>query len=155
MITVVKEIMTKRLIYINKGASLKEAYSLMTKNKIRHLPVKDENNKIAGVITRRELLSSPHVDDIPVEFIMNSSVDYIDQDITLSTAIQRMLELKVTSLLITDPSKNPIGIITTDDLLAYMAHILSESKDQDHPIFSLMNLQTIGKVAESLSTIGI
>lgn len=153
--TPVKNIMTTGLINIFKGTSLHQAYRLMQKNKIRHLPVEDESGKIVGVISQRELSDLPGVDDIPVESVMNSSVEFVDQNDSLKTTIHKMLQQKISCVLITNESAQPIGIVTTDDLLAYLAHLLTDEKDQSHAVFNAMNLQTIGKVADSLSTIGI
>lgn len=155
MLTPIKNIMTTGLINIFKGTSLHQAYRLMQKNRIRHLPVEDESGKIVGVISQRELNTHSTVDDIPVEFVMNSSVEYIDQNVSLKVAIHKMLQQKISCVLITNEDANPIGIVTTDDLLAYLAHLLDDEKDQSHEVFNVMNLQTIGKVADSLSTIGI
>lgn len=155
MLTPVKNIMTTGLINIFKGTSLHHAYRLMQKNKIRHLPVEDDNGNIVGVVSQRELTTHSTVDDIPVEFVMNSSVEYIDQNVSLKVAIQKMLQQKISCVLITNEDAKPIGIVTTDDLLAYLAHLLDDENDQNHKVLNVLNLQTIGKVADSLSTIGI
>lgn len=156
MTTPIKNIMSTGLIHVAKGSSSHEAFRLMKKNNIRHLPVQDENGHVTGVISQRDLNSLPAADDPPVEFIMNCSVEYADQNLSLKEAIHTMLKHKASCLLITNENKHPVGIVTTDDLLAYLAHLLTaDEKEQNHPVFSAMDLQTIGKVADSLSIIGI
>ena len=155
MLTPVKNIMTAGLINVFKGSSLHQAYRLMQKNNIRHLPVEDETGKIVGVISQRELINHSTVDDIPVEFVMNSSVEFFDQNVPLKIAISKMLKQKISCVLITDDEVKPIGIITTDDLLAYLAHLLTAEKEETHEVFNVINLQTIGRVADSMATIGI
>ena len=46
----VKDIMTKELITISPVTNIMDCLALMTRNKIRHLPVL-ENNKLAGMIS--------------------------------------------------------------------------------------------------------
>ena len=155
MLTPVKNIMSTGLIRVFKGTSLTEAHRLMEKNNIRHLPVQDESEKIVGVISQRELINHSTVDDIPVEFVMNSSVEFLDENVSLKQAISKMLGQKISCVLITNKETKPIGILTTDDLLAYLAYLLTGEKEETHEIFNVLNFQTIGRVADSLATIGI
>ena len=155
MITPVKKIMTQELIRIRKGSSLQDAYDLMQKNNIRHLPVDDEFGQICGVISLKDLSDLPRVDDIPVEFIMTSAIEFSSQDLPLKEAIHKMLRLKVSCLLLINDRHEATGIITTDDLLAYLAALLLNEEEPTHPVISALSLQTIGKVADSLATIGI
>lgn len=147
--------MTQELIRIRKGASLQEAYDLMKKNKIRHLPVDDEFGQICGVISLKDLSDLPRADDIPVEFIMTTAIEFSSEDLSLKEAIHKMLRLKISCLLLTNEVHEASGIITTDDLLAYLATLLLDEKEPAHPVLSAISLQTIGKVADSLATNGI
>lgn len=53
--TQVSEIMTKTVITIESENNLEQCMELMTKNKIRHLPVVD-NDKVAGIISIGDLV---------------------------------------------------------------------------------------------------
>ena len=55
--TSVKEIMTKSVITVASDDSLEECMSLMSKNKIRHLPVVNDN-KVAGIISIGDVVMS-------------------------------------------------------------------------------------------------
>ncbi len=53
----VREVMTsENLITVPKGTSLKEAESILQKHKIEKLPVIDSNDKLAGLITFRDII---------------------------------------------------------------------------------------------------
>ena len=54
--TSVKEIMSTRIISIHAGQTTEEAMDLMNSNRIRHLPVMDEDNKLIGVISISDVL---------------------------------------------------------------------------------------------------
>ena len=46
----VREVMTKKIISCNKNASSKELMELMSKNKIRHIPI-IEDSKLLGIVS--------------------------------------------------------------------------------------------------------
>ena len=54
-----RDLMTerKKLIVANPGISLEEAKEILHKNRIKKLPIVDENNKLIGLITIKDVLS--------------------------------------------------------------------------------------------------
>ncbi|MGZ3796808.1 MAG: CBS domain-containing protein [Pseudobdellovibrionaceae bacterium] len=154
MITPVKHIMTKKLITVSMGSSLFEAYALMNANRIRHLPVVDSMEDIVGILSHRDLNVIPDFKNIPVEWMMSSPVEYVDQNTSLRKTIFLMLQKKISCLLIADEEENAIGIVTTDDLLWHLAHLL-EDETEEKPLLSIAEKQTIGEVVNELSLIGI
>lgn len=48
---------TEKLIVANPGISLEEAKEILHKNRIEKLPIVDENNKLIGLITIKDVLS--------------------------------------------------------------------------------------------------
>ena len=53
--TLVREIMTPKVLYVEPGQSLEECMALMTEKRIRHLPVL-ENGVLLGVISSGDVL---------------------------------------------------------------------------------------------------
>ena len=53
--TPVSELMTKKVLYIDPGTSVKDCMVLMTEKNIRHLPV-IENNQLVGIVTVGDVL---------------------------------------------------------------------------------------------------
>jgi len=53
--TMVRDIMTERVIYVNPDTKIEECMQLMSNKNIRHLPVV-ENDKLAGVISIGDLV---------------------------------------------------------------------------------------------------
>lgn len=156
MTTPIKSIMTKKLKTVPMGTSVMAAQKQMEELRIRHLPVVDEMDEIVGVLSQRDMgmLLSADAQAMPIEFLMSAPVRYMNQDTSLRSAVLKMLELKISSLLVSDENDNAIGIVTTDDMLWFLAHKLSE-EPADKPLVSAMNLQTIGQVADELSLMGI
>ena len=53
--TLVKEIMTSPVIFVTSGQAVNECMDIMTRNRIRHLPIV-ENEKVLGVISIGDLV---------------------------------------------------------------------------------------------------
>jgi len=146
-----KNIMTKDLVTIPSGSPLIDALSLMEKKKFRHLPVVKDTGEIIGILSNRDINYLKNIESIPVEYAMSCPVRYVDQNAPLRTAIFKFLEHKISSLLIADQNENAVGIITTDDLLWYLAYLLEDVKEQRFSISSLFDLQTVGEAARRIS----
>ena len=54
--TLVREIMSDRVAYVTPSATLDECMALMTEKRFRHLPVLNEDNSIAGLISIGDLV---------------------------------------------------------------------------------------------------
>ncbi len=154
MLTRVNKVMTKKLLTVQMGTSLFEAYQLMKEKRIRHLPVVDEMDDVVGVLSHRDLAAVPNSKNIPVELMMSTPVEFVGQSLSLRKAVLMMLQKKISCLLIADEDDNAVGIITTDDLLWHLAHLLAE-ETEDKPLLSAVDRQTIGEVANELSNMGI
>jgi acetoin utilization protein AcuB len=154
MITAVKKIMTENLLTIPMGTTLFEANELMKEKRIRHLPIVDSKEEIVGIISQRDLHYVPDSKTIPVELMMSAPVHFISENAPLRQAIFMMLQKKISCLLIADEKDNAVGIITTDDLLWHLSHLLADEQE-DKPLLSYKARQTIGEVAKELSDMGI
>ena len=66
----VSSVMSKKVITISANSELDEAARLMSKNKIRRLPVIDPaSGKLSGIITSTDLIA--HSEDIEDEFLFD------------------------------------------------------------------------------------
>ena len=52
----VEDVMTKKLVTVSPESSLEDAADLMTKHKIKKLPVVDQNGSLIGIITATDLI---------------------------------------------------------------------------------------------------
>lgn len=155
MITPVENIMAQHLITVRTGTTASEAQKIMKEKRIRHLPVLDPKNQIVGVLSAHDLLGVPHQEQLTVDLIMSTPAQTIHHSTPLRQAVLRMLELKISSLLVSDDSEKTIGIVTTDDLLWHLAQYLGEEKEDQGPYLSAADRQTIGELANKLSFMGI
>jgi CBS domain-containing protein len=151
----VKAIMTKDLLTIPAGSPVSKAWEIMEERKFRHLPVVNTEEQIIGILSQRDTNFIKNPEMIPIEYVMSAPVMFVDQNTPLRSAIFRMLENKISSLLIADEDEHAVGIVTTDDLLFYLANLLNEKKESRFSVSSLLDLQTVGEAARQISNAGI
>lgn len=126
----VAEIMTPYLITVDQYENLAKAYEIMVKNKIRRIPVTD-NNKLVGIITMSDVLEAKPSDirhslnseelnellsTIVVEQIMKRNPIKVYQNDTLGHAAELMLDEKIGGLPVIDANKKLVGLITESDI---------------------------------------
>ena len=119
---IVKEIMKTDLTSIAPETKLSEAYSLMLKKNIRHLPV-IENGKLTGIVTDRDLRLStsklaerPFDPETAVKNIMSHPVKTTHPSDPIEAAAELMRELKIGCLPVVE-NMQLIGIVTITDML--------------------------------------
>lgn len=155
MDTTLKKVMTDKLFVIAKEMSIYEAHLLMNEKRVRHLPVVNEKNDIVGIVSQIDLNADGDSRTTSVASVMNTSVQYVDKNMNLKSAIFKMLELKISCLLVADESNNAVGIVTTDDLLWCLARFLPDEQPiSGYEVFKSKALQTIGEIANELSLMG-
>lgn len=154
----IKQTMTKKLVTIPWGSTLAEADELMGEKRIRHLPVIDEDGDVLGILAKKDVSTLISSKSLTVEKVMMAPVEYVDEEVSLRSAILKMLEKKISCLLISNSEGQAVGILTTDDLLWYLAHMLSEDANKENSALNVWKdkaMQTVGQLADKLATMGI
>ena len=125
----ISQVMTKNPIYIDPDSSLIEAQSLLEKEKIKYLPVLDNNNTLVGIITRDDLVKagastattmdiyeiSYPLSKLKVSEVMIKKVITVDENETVEDAARIMAEKAIDSLPVMKGALL-VGIITDIDL---------------------------------------
>lgn len=144
-----KEIMNKEVITIKKNASIKELSELLVENKISGVPVLDENDNLAGIVSEGDIIiqnSDLHfpryfklLDAIiyleslnkfkrslekhlatKVEDIMTVKVKTVDEETPVNEIADIMLDNRVNRLPVMDKNNKLVGIITRSDIVKSM-----------------------------------
>lgn len=131
----VSGIMTKGLITISMDATLLEAKEIMENENIRHLPVVDDDNKLAGFITERDILMniSPRLGTISekkedretlgkkVHRVMTRNPITVTLDSDVADAAKILASKKISGIPVVDDKGVLMGIVTVIDILKYVA----------------------------------
>ncbi len=73
---IVKQIMNQNVISLHPNDTIRQALETMSKNKIRHIPIVEDGDKLAGVITERDVK-----DASPSIFQLNLKEDFLNKEI--------------------------------------------------------------------------
>lgn len=111
----VKEIMNK-VIVVEHDISVKEVAKIMSNRNIGSLVVL-KNNKIAGIITEKDILKNISSLEKKISSVMNKNVITIDLNESIDDAALIMSENKIKRLPVIDNNKL-VGILTATDIIA-------------------------------------
>ena len=119
----IEEIMIKGdgIPSVKEGANLKDIIFEMTSKRLGTTCVVNSEGKLTGIITdgdlRRLLEKTMDVKDLRAVDIMSKNPKTTKKDYLASFALQHMENHKITSLIIVDDDKTPVGILHLHDLL--------------------------------------
>lgn len=151
--TQTKDVMTKKVVSIPVGRSLADAVEVMQDLRVRHLPVVNNVGKIVGVLTGKDYSHLKDLKKYKVETFMSVPVEWVSQDMPLREAIRRMIEKKITCVLIGDEKPEVVGIITAEDLMWFLAKRL-ELEEKKHSALTLFDVQSLDEIANQISMAG-
>ena len=131
-VPLVKDLMSRDLFTLSMDDNLKTLEDMMKWRAIRHIPVVDDEKRVVGLVTHRDLLkysisgfANVAEDEkdalnrsIPVSSIMKTNVQTIPPELTLQDAAKLMLKYKFGCLPIVENEKL-VGIITEADFLKF------------------------------------
>ena len=145
----VKDIMVKEVITIQKDASVEELSELLIKNKISGVPVTDSDGKLVGIATEGDLiikdsdLHFPHyfklLDSIiyleslnkfkknlkkflgtKVEDVMTAEIKTVKEETPVSEAANIMIKYNINRVPVLDSKDKLVGIVTRADIVGSM-----------------------------------
>ena len=112
----VKDYMTRQVITVSTESSIAEAVGLLRKHKVKGIPVLNDDNKVCGMFTLKNLLYIIEDEvplDLPVKAIMHPNVTVIDEE----TLIDETCLYPQKRLPVVDKSGKMVGILTKSDII--------------------------------------
>jgi acetoin utilization protein AcuB len=124
--------MTTKVVTIDANADISEAQEKMRQYRIRHLPVIDEQDRLIGIVTDRDIRSAlPRGTSRPqeegglhVKDIMTPEPRTIGPESTIQDALLLIEELRVGALPVVNEDGKLAGIISVRDLLRAFKNVL-------------------------------
>lgn len=115
--------MTREVIAVPPSLSVANAWKLMARKKIRHLPVISER-KLVGIVSDRDLLRVGHIDPTgELAFVERSLADIMTLEVvvcepsdSVAAVSQTMITRKIDALPVVS-SGELVGLVTSTDLL--------------------------------------
>ncbi len=136
----IKNFMFSDVVSLNVDEHFSAVYNKMNLHRIRHLPVLDNQKRVIGIITERDLfrIHSPRkiedewvydqaeLDRLVLKFCMTKDPLTLTPDDTLFDAITFFTREKFGCIPIVDKDKKLEGIITPFDVLKYFLSLMSQ-----------------------------
>ncbi len=115
----IKDVMTKKVLTVEREMDIYEAYNLLTSNNIRHLVVTDYGGDVFGVVTQRDILNNLtmgfFIEAKRVAQVMTRNVVKCKRDELLPEALSKMDKYGI-SCIIVEEDNRPVGILSGRDL---------------------------------------
>lgn len=121
----VKDIMTKSVFTLEAKASMVEAAWALTRRKINGAPVRDEEGRLVGMLSKSDLVNPEPQDWIKgealVEDLMTPQVLGLYEDDAAVAAAHGMTEANVHQALVYGPNGELAGIVAAMDIVRAVA----------------------------------
>jgi acetoin utilization protein AcuB len=131
--------MTRKVVSAPPETGVREAFFEMKKHNIRHLPVVDEENRLIGIVSDRELRRPDWVDEshdiahvyrlddeITVGDLMIRNVHVIHTYDSLRKALKLLLQNHIGAAPVLDKTEALVGMLSAVDLLRALDQVLEE-----------------------------
>ena len=103
-------------VVIKRGSSVHDALDLMAEYKIGGIPVVDDDRKLVGIVTNRDLRFERDVNKRIDEVMTSEHIVTTHQGTTLEDAAQILQEHKIEKLPVVDAQGKLVGLITYKDI---------------------------------------
>lgn len=127
----VDRVMSKPPITVHKSASVQEAARLMFNHRIGSVLVVDDEGKLVGIVTERDLVylvATGKVDlarDYPVWQIMTENPITASPEESVLEALVKMSEARIRHLPVVDEAGKPVGVISYRDIMSVISKLIS------------------------------
>jgi CBS domain-containing membrane protein len=113
----VSDIMSPEPMALYLDDSIEEALEEMNISGIHHLPVLDDDGRLAGVVSHRDLLAARDRSTEPVSTLMQRDVKTVSPDTLAHEAAYLLLRHAIGCIPVTDNDANLLGIVTATDFV--------------------------------------
>ncbi|MCJ8344597.1 CBS domain-containing protein [bacterium] len=122
------DIMSKQVVTISENMPILDARNVMMEEDITALPVIDQVDCLAGIITQSDLFilenlylrndnyHRDHIKNVKVKDVMTKEVITIESSVSIESAAKKVLDNHIHRLIVTEGEKVN-GIISSTDLL--------------------------------------
>lgn len=121
----VQDLMTPHPVSVGPDEPLGSVWKTMAERRFRHMPVVDDEGRLVGIVSQRDLLAAARarggslefVDERPASNVMQTAVDAVSPDCCAAEAARHMLRSKRSCLPVVDAEGALVGILTEADYL--------------------------------------
>lgn len=116
-------------VTLTADAKVRDALLVMQQHKIGGIPIVDNNGKLIGILTNRDLRFEKHYDKLVGDIMTTDGLITAPQGTTLDQAKEILQEFKIEKLPVVDDNFQLVGLITYKDIMKVINYPNS-SKDK-------------------------
>lgn len=137
----VSNFMTQKVLTAHPDDGVRHTFFRMREDDVRHFPVVDDDNKLVGIISDRDLRRPEWVDEAPdISHIYNLEDDLTVKDLmstnlivahtyeSLHKVTKVLIEHRFGALPVLNKEKELVGILSATDLLQALEMLLEDQK---------------------------
>ncbi len=119
----VKEVMTRNLVTVSPSTSIRDAVKAMYSRKVGSVLVVDEEGKLVGIFTERDLVkvvAEGKPLDAPISEAMSRDLVVAKEGDSITAIAHKMLEKWIRHIPVVNEEGKPIGILSIRDVLRHV-----------------------------------
>ena len=131
-----RDVMTPNPVTVSEGASLTAVADVMARKRLKRLPVVDAAGKLAGIVSRLDLLRTVASAfqagaeearpaglraDLPLSRVMRKDVPVVHPETPLAEVLQAVVSTRLNRALVVDADRRVVGIVTDEEVLDRVA----------------------------------
>lgn len=134
----VSDLMIQQVCTLKTSDNLQDAEQLMGSKQIRHVPVVDENGKLVGLLSQKEVLAEAfritdkfgahllktYLGQTPIATAMRKDVTTVSADMDLKEAGKVLLQKRSGCILVVDAEQELLGILSSQDFVRLALQLL-------------------------------
>jgi acetoin utilization protein AcuB len=138
----VSDLMTTNVETVTMDTALSDAWGIFREHRFHHLPVLDENNKLVGIISDRDVLYyiSPRVESgnatvaelevlrKPAHQFMSRGPLTVYPNTSVTRVLRTIIDQSVSCLPVVDDELNLLGIVTWRDVIKFVLARMESTK---------------------------
>lgn len=136
-----KDIMTKKVIFLNEGDEIKKAADTFLKYKVNAIPIINADKKLSGIVSETDLVYQESNLHIPTLFTIFDSIFYLGSSKHFKEDVNKITATKIKDIM----NKDVFYAMETDDIYT-LASAMADKKYYSIPIVN-SDLEIIGIVS--------
>ncbi len=109
-------------VTLSESALVKDALKVMEENNISGIPIVDNHNKLAGILTNRDLRFERNIRRPVTEIMTKDNIITTSEFTDFEEVADILQEHRIEKLPVVDKNNNLIGLITYKDIMKIKAH---------------------------------
>jgi len=119
------DLMSTDLFTVHPADAVQLAASVMTWQKIHHIPVEDDEGRLVGMVSHPDVLSAKDTLSVAVRDVMSTNTITVTTETPATEIVELMNDHQIDCLPVVEADRL-IGIITAHDVLRLFAKLLSD-----------------------------